>query len=115
MDEDTPPFLNQALCVRTELSPYEVLERIDRIEDKPASGDTDTYQSRKLDIDILFYNRISMHEQKLRIPHPLIHKRNFALVPLREIMPDFVHPELNETIETLYEQSEDDCKVVPVP
>ena len=48
-----------------------------------------------------------MEESDLKIPHPLLHKRKFTLVPLREIAPDFVHPILQKNISQLFEICED--------
>ncbi len=111
MSEQTSSFLNQVIITRSAVSPETVLEIIERIEDKPESKNDKTYRSRLLDIDILFYGNRVIHEDHLHIPHPLIPKRNFVLVPLLEIMPEFVHPELNQTIKSLYDQTDDDCKV----
>jgi 2-amino-4-hydroxy-6-hydroxymethyldihydropteridine diphosphokinase len=56
---------------------------------------------RIIDIDILCYGDLVIHESNLTIPHPALHDRKFVLVPLCEIAPDFVHPVLHKTITEL--------------
>jgi len=53
---------------------------------------------REIDLDILFYNDLIYNDAKLAIPHKGIAERDFVLVPLCEIAPDFIHPEINEKI-----------------
>jgi len=62
-----------------------------------------TYEDRPIDIDILFYNDLILHSKNLRIPHPLAHTRRFVLEPLADIAPDFLHPELQQSIAELLE------------
>lgn len=95
-------FLNQALAIETGLSPEELLATTQAIEKElgreektvPEQG----YRSRRIDIDILFYDDRVVKTPLLNIPHPLIARRAFALIPLVEIMPDFVHPESGKTV-----------------
>ncbi len=54
-----------------------------------------------MDIDILFYDSQIIHTPLLNIPHPLIPFRNFVLIPLKEILPDFIHPILNKPIKDI--------------
>ena len=50
-----------------------------------------------------FFNDIIVSDDDLVVPHPLMHDRSFVLKPLVELVPHFVHPLLNQTIEELYE------------
>ena len=59
------------------------------------------YTDRPIDIDILFYENEIIDEIDLKIPHPLISQRDFVLIPLEELMPDFIHPVLNKKINAL--------------
>jgi 2-amino-4-hydroxy-6-hydroxymethyldihydropteridine diphosphokinase len=109
--ETGEPFVNQVLVVETELSPREVLEKAQQIEqtlgrdraaeatEKERTGQQ--YASRAIDIDILFYDDEIVTEEDLVIPHPLLHKRSFVLEPLCEVASDKVHPVFGKTITEL--------------
>jgi len=93
-------FLNAAILISTKLNPIDLLEKTQQIEKKMgrAGKTTSVYSDRIIDIDILLYdNRIIKHPV-LEIPHPMLHKRDFVLVPLAEIAPELIHPVLNETL-----------------
>lgn len=102
--ENSAPFINAALAVRTELSPHDLLERCLAIEKKMGRARSTKfcgYTSRPIDIDILFFGDIIIRDKKLAIPHPLINSRIFVLEPLAEIAPELIHPEHRKTIEEL--------------
>lgn len=102
------PFFNQAMEVSTDLSAEEVLDRIQQIEEelgrnraaeqieKASTGKR--YLSRTIDIDILFYGSEVIDTERLQVPHPLLAEREFALVPLAEIMRSFCHPVTGQTV-----------------
>lgn len=99
-------FLNAACAVETSLNPYELLSVTQDIEKnlgrKHKSVDHH-YTDRLIDIDILFFDEIIIHEPGLQIPHPLLTKRDFVLKPLVEIAPDLVHPINHLTIRKLWQ------------
>ena len=64
------------------------------------------FGDRTLDIDILFYDRDIIHDTNLVIPHKFMHQRAFTLVPMLELNPDFVHPDIGETMAELHEDLE---------
>ena len=66
---------------------------------------------RIIDVDIIFYGQQIIKNDNLIIPHPQLTNRNFVLFPLSDICPDYVHPELNKTVETLLNSSTDRSKV----
>ena len=98
--KEAEPFSNQVLICDTELTPRQVLEKVQAIEqalgrdraaeeaEKERTGQA--YSSRVIDIDILFYDDETVDEPDLKIPHPLIFQREFVLEPLREVAPERV-------------------------
>ena len=96
-------FLNQVLSVETIMSPYEILFEINKIETlyERKRTDAEGYMSRTLDIDILFYDNLTVNDRFLKIPHPEIHRRLFILKPLEEIAPELIHPIFNMNISRL--------------
>ncbi len=109
---DQPDFLNQALEVATDLKPEEVLTAIFKIEKELGRQREDKWSARIIDIDILFYDAKVLNTKDLTLPHPHLHERNFALVPMLEIAPNKQHPIFKKTIEELYESSTDDLDVL---
>ena len=89
-------FLNQAVCLETELDAEMLMEKCLDIEKKLGrirkeesfSPDTPkSYESRLIDIDILLYDRIKTHTKNLVLPHPRLKERPFAIELLEEILP----------------------------
>lgn len=98
---ETPPwgfkaeenFWNQVLLVESYLEALEILWRIKEIEDLFGRKKTEErYSSRPIDIDILYFDDVFMETKNLIVPHPRLHERRFALVPLVELDPDYKHP-----------------------
>jgi 2-amino-4-hydroxy-6-hydroxymethyldihydropteridine diphosphokinase len=69
------------------------------------------YVSRKIDIDILFFDDEIVNTETLVIPHPQLHNRKFTLVPLAEISPEKIHPLFKKNIRQLLEECSDELKV----
>jgi 2-amino-4-hydroxy-6-hydroxymethyldihydropteridine diphosphokinase len=95
-------FLNMVVKAGTILSPTGLLGRVLMIESLLGRlRGPERYSSRIIDIDILLYEDLISDEESLNIPHPLLHKRKFVLVPLCEIAPDIVHPVFKKTFAEL--------------
>lgn len=109
--EDQPDFLNQALQLKTSLSPTDLLDCLKNIERELGRVKKGKWDSRTIDIDILFYDEAVIDLPNLTIPHALLHERNFTLIPLMEIAGDYEHPVLKKSIETLYWESKDPLEV----
>jgi len=106
-------FLNIALKITTKLSAIELLDTLLNIEEQSGrkrNQNIAEYESRPLDIDILFYGSKIIQTTQLTIPHPKLHTRRFVLVPLCEIAHDFIHPIYHKTIFTLLSECQDNLK-----
>ncbi|BCS82229.1 2-amino-4-hydroxy-6-hydroxymethyldihydropteridine diphosphokinase [Anaerocellum diazotrophicum] len=101
---DQPKFLNCVLKGTTLLLPFELLEFVLEIENKMGRIRLFKWGPRNIDIDILFYDDCVIDTEKLKIPHPELHKRLFVLEPLCEIEKDFIHPVLKKSVYELYTQ-----------
>lgn len=106
-------FLNTVLQISTNLSPKELMILIQTIEAKAGRiRNYGEHQDRTLDIDLLFYDDCIMEEADCRIPHPRLHERNFVLVPMMEIAPEWIHPVYHKSIEDLYLECQDTIDVI---
>ena len=106
-------FLNQAIVFETELTPLDLLFSINQIEENLGrTRNKEQWTSRNIDIDILFYNDEIISHQKLIVPHMLIQDRKFVLVPLCEIIPEYIHPIFNKTMLELLQECSDNLEVI---
>ena len=81
-------FLNAVILVETEHTPREVLtltQQIEREMGRTKKSGSAGYADRPMDIDILIYDDLEINEPDLKIPHPLMHEREFVMIPLREV------------------------------
>ncbi|MBI5400250.1 2-amino-4-hydroxy-6-hydroxymethyldihydropteridine diphosphokinase [Candidatus Saganbacteria bacterium] len=99
-----PPFINSAVMIKTSLPPHQLLDVCQEIETTLGRERELEWGPRTIDIDILLYGDEIVSDEKLQIPHPLLHERMFVLRPLREIAPNALHPIMEKTIEALYEE-----------
>lgn len=93
-----PRFLNAALRGRTPLKPHALLARLKEIERDLGRTPGARFGPRVVDIDILLYDGLQLHDEELTIPHQRMAERPFVLVPLAEIAPDLLPPDWSETI-----------------
>jgi len=82
---DQPPFLNGAVALETSLSARELLDLLLDVE-------RELGRPLLVDLDLLLYGAETIDEPGLRVPHPRLHERRFALEPLAELDPDLVIP-----------------------
>lgn len=102
--ESENKFLNGVILVETELTPRQILNAVKAIEwdmgrrppgkstiyslqskSKVKRKSNSRYTDRPIDIDILLYDDLTIDEPDLKIPHPLMHQRDFVMIPLNEI------------------------------
>jgi dihydroneopterin aldolase/2-amino-4-hydroxy-6-hydroxymethyldihydropteridine diphosphokinase len=99
--KDQPYFINMVIEIETELEPEELLRKLKDIEREIGREESLKWGPRIIDLDILLFDDIILNEDTLKIPHPLMHERDFVLRPLCEIAPDKRHPVLGKTIKEL--------------
>jgi len=116
-DEDAW-FFNCAVSIETTLEPMTLLARLQEVEKKlgrqrgTGTPEDQRYEPRPLDIDILLYGDLVISgPDHLHIPHLLMHQRRFVLHPLAELVPDFEHPVLYQTIRELLDELEDEHRI----
>lgn len=109
-------FYNACIKVETELKPKTVLKELQTIEFElgRASKKTITYESREIDLDILFYNDHIIDEKNLVVPHQELHKRRFVMQPLLDIAKDLQHPILKKSIDVLLKDCNDESEIAPI-
>ncbi len=100
-------FVNRALEVETDIDAYELLRRINRIEEglgrnrekerEISAARGERYASRPIDIDIVFYGDETFDDDRLTIPYHYLAEREYALLPVSEIAPERKHPALERT------------------
>ncbi len=108
---DQPSFLNQALAIDTSLTARQLIRCILKVEKMMGRIRKEKYGPRLIDIDILLFNNEKHNYQFLKLPHPEMPNRRFALLPLSEIAPGIIHPVLNKTIHVLLKECKDELPV----
>jgi 2-amino-4-hydroxy-6-hydroxymethyldihydropteridine diphosphokinase len=99
--EDQPAFLNQVLAIRTALPAAALLAACQAAEQQAGRERRQRWGARTLDVDILLYGQACIATPTLVVPHPALPARRFALVPLAEIAPQLLHPQLHQTVAEL--------------
>lgn len=103
---DQPRFVNAVVELQTDLAPGELLGGLLQIEREFGRDRSTGIQNgpRTLDLDLLLYGSIVLHEAELDLPHPRLAERAFVLVPLNEIAPQAVEPRSRATVKELLEK-----------
>ena len=112
-ESDAGKFLNAVLEFDYKGDPLELLKRLGELEQ--ALGrlpDHPRNVSRKIDIDLLYFDATKIAKKELQLPHPRVHLRRFVLQPLADIRPDLVLPNQTQSVRELLAQRDDSAKVV---
>ena len=92
--QDQPWYLNAVARLRTGLAPLQLLDALQAIEDRQGRVRAERWGARTLDLDILIYDRLVEHSERLVLPHPGMRQRAFVLYPLQDIDPALEVPGL---------------------
>lgn len=91
-DETAPAYLNAVALVRTRLAPSVLLGMLHAIEARHGRERRERWGARTLDLDLIAYGDVVSEGERLRLPHPRAHERDFVLAPWLEVDPDAVLP-----------------------
>ena len=109
-------FYNCALVMHTQRSAQTILEKVLGIEKKlgRVRSESEGYQSRPIDIDLIAFNEEIINSKELQVPHPAMQERMFVLLPMRDLNLDWRHPILQKYLPEILKASEDksQCKMV---
>ncbi len=98
---DAGPFLNAVAVVETDLTPMQLFERLLAIERSFGRIRGLRNAPRTLDLDLVCYDGLVIDTPELTVPHPRMHLRPFVLVPLADVWPEWVHPQLHRSVREL--------------
>lgn len=97
-------FLNAVIEIETTLEPEELMDLLLKIEAELDRERTIKWGPRTIDLDIIMYDDLITSSEKVILPHPRMHEREFVLKSLNEIVPYLMHPVFNKRIFTLLEE-----------
>lgn len=107
-NKNQPWFLNAVIEVKTTLEPKDLLALCLNVESQLGRDrdNSEKWGARKIDVDILLYGDLIYDDENLTIPHKYLDQRAFALVPLLELIPDFVHPKYKKSLIDIHDDLE---------
>ncbi len=114
---ESDDFYNVCLEAQTTLKPAEVLEQLLAIEKQLGRERSleSGYQSRNIDLDIIYYETLVVDTDQLTLPHPRMAERKFVLKPLADIAPQFYHPIVNKDTRNLLQETRDKSEITKLP
>ena len=108
-------FLNCCIRVETEIDAFDLLKTLQVIEKKflrEKSPNSVQYEDRTLDIDIIYFGDELINTESLVVPHPKMYDRNFVVLPLNDISPFWLDPDLKLTVGQLVVRCSDEHKIL---
>jgi 2-amino-4-hydroxy-6-hydroxymethyldihydropteridine diphosphokinase len=105
-------FLNCVVQVETSCDIKFFFALLQQTETELGRVRQERWGPRTIDLDLLFFDNMIFQDAELIVPHPEIARRRFVLEPLCEIAPKLVHPGMHQSIEVLYNQVADSCRVI---
>ena len=111
---DQPWFVNAVILAETRVPAAAALAVLHRIEKQFGRTRNQRNEARVLDIDLVDYGGLVTDRENLILPHPRMHERAFVLLPLHDVLPDWVHPVTHRSIATLIAALPDDQIIRPI-
>lgn len=102
------PFLNAVGRIRTSLAACALLGRLLAVEGRMGRKRKTRFGPREIDLDLLSYGDDVIRSESLTLPHPRLRERRFVLIPLREIAPNWVHPQTGESVSDLLRRTDEE-------
>lgn len=111
LKDNQDDYYNIAVLAETNKSPHEILDITQTIEKDMGRVKDKRWGARIIDIDIIDYNREIIKDENLEIPHNQMIYRSFVLKPLKDIVPEYIHPVLNLSVQDMINKLEDDYNI----
>lgn len=108
-------YLNSVIKISTDYSLTDLFNFLKKIEKELGRIKTEKWGNREIDLDILFYNDIVYSDDTITVPHKGITRRDFVLMPLCEIEPNLIHPELKQKICDIRVPDSEKCIIRKLP
>jgi len=108
---DQADFLNQAIEIQTQQTAENLMHALLAIESQMGRVRLQKWEPRIIDLDIIFYESEIHTTDFIQIPHPEMQNRAFVLKPLLDLIPNFEHPILKQSISQLWEKCPDQLEV----
>tara|TARA_B100001029_G_C14924833_1_gene374123 strand:+ start:358 stop:852 length:495 start_codon:yes stop_codon:yes gene_type:complete len=112
--DDVNLYINCVVKISTQLNPGTLLSQLKLIEKtlgRSHKKNGNLYESRIIDLDILFFDNLILNNSELNIPHKHLYNRNYVLIPFAEIDPDFVCPLKKHKISHILSSCKDKSQV----
>ena len=94
--QDQPDYINAVVELDTALSAHDLLDNLQKIEQKHGRIRKRHWGERTLDLDLLVYGDLILDDERLKVPHPGLSERAFVVYPLAEIAPDLIVPNMGQ-------------------
>lgn len=101
---DQPDFLNTAIAGRTALAPGELLKLVKNVEKQTGRVQRFRWGPREIDVDIIFYGKVTQQTDRLTLPHPAFRERDFVLQPLCDLDPTLKDPISGLSVQALLDR-----------
>lgn len=110
--DNQPDFINAAVQVATDILAPQLMQLLLDIEQTFGRERPFPNAPRILDLDLLDYEGMHLDTELLKLPHPRMHERGFVIVPLAEIVPDFMLPQGKTVVEWMAESQHQDIRKI---